>query len=175
MTSPSAPDPVERLISAYENMLERVHAAWDRAEKGSLLSLRRNLSQAREKAVELGELTREEAEKVSGYLERDVKDAAGFLSTNERAFAEWLRFDLQLIEGRLEEMFANVADRTRLELQALARQADEASAYHTGEVTGPGTLICAACGKELHFHRTGHIPPCPQCRSTRYRRPEAPG
>ena len=54
--------------------------------------------------------------------------------------------------------------------KANAEQAREASFYHTGEVTGPGTLVCAECGKELHFHKAGHIPPCPGCRGTRYRR-----
>ncbi len=174
MSSPSTPDPIERLVAAYESMLERVHTAWDRAEHSTLLSLRRNIGQAREKAIEMGELTREEADKVSDYLERDVKHAAAYLTESERAFSDWLRFDLQLIEDHLRDMFSSVADRTRLELQALARQADEASAYHTGEVTGPGTLVCAACGKALHFHRTGHIPPCPKCRGTHYRRTEDP-
>ena len=59
------------------------------------------------------------------------------------------------------------------ELNLTAEQAREASFYHTGEVTGPGTLVCVECGKELHFHKAGHIPPCPGCRGTRYQRQQA--
>ncbi|MCP4126955.1 MAG: zinc ribbon-containing protein, partial [Gammaproteobacteria bacterium] len=85
-------------------------------------------------------------------------------------FRNWFSFDLELIENRLLEMFANVADRTRVELDALAERAREAAFYHTGEITGPGTLICTECGKALHFHKAGHIPPCSKCHATSFKR-----
>lgn len=172
MNSEPPRDPMSRMVSAYDRMLERVNVALEHAEHDTLPSLRRNIDQAREKAVELGELTREEAERIASYIERDVKDAADFLARSQQALADWLRFDLELIEHRLLEMFTNVADRTRLELGALAEQARRASMDHTGEIAGPGTLVCANCGKEMHFHKTGHIPPCPACRGTDFRRGE---
>ncbi|MES9844303.1 MAG: zinc ribbon-containing protein [Candidatus Sedimenticola sp. PURPLELP] len=165
-------DPVDRMVDAYENMLERVDEMLASAEKNTLPMLRQSLKDAREKAVELGELTREESEKISGYLERDMKDAAHFLSDTGDDFREWFRFDMELIEGRMMDMFAKVADRTRLELDRFAEQARQASMYHTGEITGPGTLVCNQCGKELHFHKAGHIPPCPKCHATEYKRQE---
>ena len=42
--------------------------------------------------------------------------------------------------------------------------------YHTGEISGPGTLLCVACGTELHLHKTGRIPPCPKCHATQFKR-----
>ena len=163
-------DPLDRLVDAYERMLERVDGMLDKAEKQTIPTLKKSLEQARDKAVELNELTREEAERVSAYVERDMKDAAEFLSQTGVEFRNWLRFDLQLIESRMLEMFANVADRTRLELGKLADNARRASLYHTGEVTGPGTLVCTGCGKALHFHKAGHIPPCGVCRGTVFKR-----
>lgn len=163
-------EPIDRLAEAYERMLERVDELLGQAEKSTIPTLRKSLEQARERAVELNELTREEAEKIAGYLERDMQDAAQFLSDTGEQLRAWWQFDLKLIENNLLDMFANVADKTRLELQKLADQAREASYYRTGEVTGPGTLVCTECGKALHFHQAGHIPPCPECRGTRYRR-----
>jgi vacuolar-type H+-ATPase subunit H len=163
-------DPLDRLVGAYENMLERVDELLDKAEETAVPTLKKALEQAREKAIELDELTREEAEKIASYVERDMKDAADFLAENADGFKDWMRFDIQLIEERLLEMFASVADKTRLELAQLADRAWDASFYHTGEITGPGTLICSECGKALHFHKAGHIPPCPGCRGTRYKR-----
>ncbi|OOZ37401.1 zinc ribbon-containing protein [Solemya velesiana gill symbiont] len=165
-------DPVDRMVDAYESMLERVDEMLEAAEKTTLPVLKKSLDTAREKAVELDELAREEAEKIAGCLERDMKDAAHFLSETGEDFRNWFRFDMQLIEGRMMEMFAKVADRTKLELDRFAEQAKEASRYHTGEITGPGTLVCTQCGKELHFHKAGHIPPCPKCHATEYRRQE---
>jgi NADH pyrophosphatase NudC (nudix superfamily) len=45
-----------------------------------------------------------------------------------------------------------------------------ANEYHTGEITGIGTLFCDNCGHSLHFSKTGHIPPCPHCSHTRFHR-----
>ena len=167
-------EPIDRMAEAYERMLERVDEILGRAEKSAIPTLRKSLEHARERAVELNELTREEAEKLAAYVERDMKEAAQFLTETGEQFREWWRFDLKLIETNMLEMFANVADKTRLELEKLANQAREATYYHTGEVTGPGTLICSECGKALNFHKAGHIPPCPQCHATRYRREPPP-
>ena len=114
MTTEPPRDALGHLVGAYEKMLERVHQALERAEQDTIPTLKRSIEQAREKAVELGELTREEAERVASYVERDMKDAAGFLSETQQELSDWLKFDLRLIENRLLEMFANVADRTRV-------------------------------------------------------------
>jgi hypothetical protein len=170
MSPDDKPDPLDRMVDAYVRMLERVDAMLEAAEKSAIPTLRKSLEQARDKAVELNELTREEAERVSGYVERDMKEAARFLSETGTDFGNWLKFDLKLIESRMLEMLANVADRTRVELGRLAENARSASYYNTGEITGPGTLVCTGCGKALHFHKTGHIPPCGVCRGTVFKR-----
>ncbi|MEJ1391905.1 MAG: zinc ribbon-containing protein, partial [Candidatus Sedimenticola sp. (ex Thyasira tokunagai)] len=163
-------DPVDRLVNAYEKMLEQVDEMLDKAEKNTLPKLRKSIDTARDKMVEMNELTREEAEKIGGYLERDMKDAAHFLNETGDEFRNWYKFDVELIEARMMELFAKVADRTRLEMERFTHQMREASMYHTGEITGPGTLICTKCGKELHFHKTGRIPPCGKCHATEFER-----
>ena len=163
-------DPVDRMVEAYEDMLERVDEMLESAEKTTLPMMRKSLDTAREKAVELNELTREEAEKIANYLERDMKDAAHFLSETGEEFRNWLQFDMKLMEERMLSMFANVADRTKLELDRFARQASAASRYHTGEITGPGTLVCEACGEEISFYEAGQIPECPKCHAKRFKR-----
>ncbi len=162
--------PMDRLTDAYEDMLEHVHEAMQHTKESALPGLREYLSEVREKMVELGELTKEEAESISGYIERDIKDAASYLVETGEQLSDWWRFDVQQVEDRLLEMFINVADQTKLELEKLAEQAKSASTYHTGEVTGPGTLICNGCAKEMHFKKTGHIPPCSGCKGTEFRR-----
>lgn len=170
MTDKDEKDPVERMVDAYERMLEYVDDVISKAEKTTLPTLKKSLEAAREKAVELNELTREEAEKIAAYVERDMRDAAHYLAETGDEFRDWFKFDVQLIEGHLMELFASVADRTRLELERFANQASEAAVYRTGEITGPGTLVCDGCGKELHFHKAGRIPPCAKCHGTTYHR-----
>jgi hypothetical protein len=160
---------LDRLVAAYEKMLERVHETVDRAEN-RVPSLKQNLEQAREKAVELGELTREEAERVASYIERDMHDAASFISETGRQLREWWSFDLKQIEQRMLDMFAAVADQTSVQLREMSETLRRAELYHTGEVAGPGVLACAGCGKQMHFHKPGRIPPCPKCHATEFRR-----
>ncbi|MBU0501246.1 MAG: zinc ribbon-containing protein [Gammaproteobacteria bacterium] len=167
----------DRLPSAYEKMLKLVHDSKEAVEKDALPLLRERMGQAREKVVEMGELTREEAEHISEYLERDIQDAAAYLSNTGDEFVSWLRTDITLIEAKLLDMFSQVADQTSLQLKQWAEQA-RTTPYRTGEVTGPGVLFCRNCREELHFYKAGRIPPCPKCRGNEFLRledyPEAP-
>lgn len=163
-------DTLERMAKAYDKMLQEVHEAVESARENALPGLKDYLEDAREKLIELGELSREEADKVSTYVERDMKEAASYLLETGEQLSAWWRFDVQQVEERMLEMFTSVADQTKLELAKLAQRANNASLYHTGEVTGPGTLVCSQCGKEMHFKKTGHIPPCSGCKGTNFQR-----
>jgi hypothetical protein len=163
-------DPVDRLVAAYEAMLERVHEAADTAEHKTVPWLREALANARDKAVELEELTREEADKVSRYVERDLHEAAGFLADTGQELRDWLSFDWRLMQDRMLDMFAGMADQTSQALRDFAEQAREASRYHSGEVAAPGLLECTECGEPLRLEKTGRIPTCPKCGATTFQR-----
>ncbi len=160
----------EKHLHAYNQMMEQVKTLADHL---GYQNLKHAIQLAKDKAVDMGELTREEAEKIGDYLVRDLEDAGHYLANTDGDLKDWLRFDLELIEARLLEMFALVADKTKLELMQLAERARRAGEYHTGNITSIGTLQCAGCGELLHFHATSHIPPCPKCHGSIFRRPTA--
>ena len=160
----------ERMTDAYHRMLERVKHAVEQAEADTGPVVRHAIDNAKETATELGELSREEAEKVGNYLRRDLQDAAEFLSDSGKELGGWLRFDLDLVERSLANMFMAAVDKTRVELAQFSQRADALGEWHTGEVAGIGTLQCKSCGEVLRFHKIGHIPPCPKCHGSRYRR-----
>lgn len=165
-------DIVEAMGEAYELMLERIAQGVDRlrkAEKEAEPEMKHLLAEAKEKAVELGELTREEADRVADYLDRDLKAAGGWLADTGEEFKDWLGMETALISDRLLDMFIKAADQTSLELQKLKERA-ESMEYKTGEIAGPGTLVCTTCGEHIHFKKPGHIPPCPKCAATSYKR-----
>lgn len=173
MTEVDKPEVIERLDRAYETMLKRVSDIMDTAELKAAPIVREAIEQARDKAVELGELSREEAERIGAYLERDLREAGEYLADTGKDVGTWLRADLERIGNDLLDLFAGAADQVSRLLREAAQEARKASLYHTGEITGPGALLCTACGKELHFHRPGHIPPCPSCHATSFRRARA--
>ncbi|MCG6941178.1 MAG: zinc ribbon-containing protein [Thiohalocapsa sp.] len=161
----------DRLVGAYEEMLKRTREGIEEAQE-SAPKLRQILEKVRDNMVELGELSREEAAKISDYVERDVEDAAHWLVETGEDLREWWRFDLELIEQRMLDAFTSVADQTSLQLQQWAERAREATLYQAGQITGPGTLICDKCGAETHFARSGRIPPCAECGNLTFRRPQ---
>jgi len=160
----------EKWLAAYDDMMVRVKTAIEEAEEATLPKLREFIDDARDKAVELEELTREEADKVAWYLQRDLEDAGKHLADTGQELGDWLRFDIHQIEERLLEVLLRVADHTRLEMLQFENELEEGTAWNAGEISGPGTLECAACKQPLHFHATGYIPDCPNCGHTVYHR-----
>ena len=165
MTEPTR---ANRLVQAYNRMIERVKIhleELEQAEKAAFPRLNASIEHAAEKAVELGELTREEARQIGGYLKRDLEDAGQYLSTTGHDLRAWLRFDVELLEDRLLDFFQRGVDQSRLESLAFgAAEADvEPVPYRCGEITGPGALQCAGCGELALFHAPAAIAPCPVC------------
>jgi len=156
----------KKLTIAYDKMMTHLEHLIDSAEQKALPILQENINKAKNQAVELKEISQEEAEKIAAYLHRDLHDAAKYLEQSGKEISEWLQFDLELIEDRALAVFSKVADRTRLELSQLAEQAKHAGEYHTGEITSIGTLACQDCGCLMHFKKTSRIPPCPKCHKT---------
>jgi hypothetical protein len=170
MTKLSPPhDPIEALGEAYELLLDK---AVEKAHESKIKTgpaFHKLIDEVAQKSSDISELTGEEAQKVGKYLKRDLLDAASFLEKSGKALKDWLGFDLELLEDRLRDDFIKAADQTTVELLQLKQQA-EAAGYHTGEITGPGTLLCDQCGEKLHFHKAGHIPPCPKCKGVAFHR-----
>lgn len=160
----------ERLVAAYNLMLTRAAELLHKGEESAKPVVKQALDKALKKSSELGELSREEAERVGHYLQRDLEDAARFLNDNGKELGDWLRFDLAAVEMGLGQLFSGMVDETRAALTDLEERATALGEWHTGEVVGIGTLQCKSCGELLHFHHTSHIPPCPKCHSTSYRR-----
>lgn len=156
----------QKMIAAYDKMMARVDGFIDLAEQKALPVLQNSIDRARLQAVELKEITQDEADKVGHYLRRDLHAAAIYLETSGEEFSKWFSFDLELIEARFLDTFTKVADQTHLELAQLEVQAKQATEYHTGEISSIGTLVCHACETALHFKKTSRIPPCPKCHKT---------
>ena len=163
-------DPLDILGVAYETMLERSATEFRKLEKKTGPVLHSLIDNAKAKAVELGEITEDEAAHLAEYLKRDLSDASFYISEHGRELKDWLGFEDSLIAAELLDVFLQAADPTTVEMNELKLELAARSIYKTGEVTGPGALACDECGEVLHFHKAGRIPPCPKCHKTSYHR-----
>lgn len=162
-------DPIEALGEAYELLLDKTIEEAQTAKTKSGPALHQLIDEVAQKSSDVSELAGEEAIKIGHYLKRDLLDAASYLDKTGKALKDWLGFDITYLEDRLRDNFSQAADQTTIELLKLKQEA-AAAGYITGEITGPGTLVCDQCGEILHFHKAGHIPPCPKCKSSHFHR-----
>lgn len=161
-------DRTDKDVRAYERILDRLRERLD--ETGERGRLRDALDTVKERSVQAGELTPEEADAIGEWVRRDVEEAAGYTATTDRDLSTWLHMDMTLVESWIWDRFSSVADRTRLEWLEFQHELARAAEYHTGEVAGPGALACRACGDVLNFEKAGRIPPCPRCQGTIFER-----
>lgn len=92
-------------------------------------------------------------------------DAASYIDKTGKELKDWLGFDLMYLKDHLRDDFSKAADQTTIELLNLKQQA-ETIGYRTGEIVGPGTLMCDQCVEKLHFHNAGHNPPVPSAKAS---------
>lgn len=164
-----------RLITAYNLMMAEMRNAFNQKNTADM-SLQKALDLARQEAIHLGEISAAEAVEISEYIKRDINDAAEFMMDTKAEFYDWLMLDIEVIERKVIDLFLSVADHTRVELEQFRQTEEPANKpaselvpiYRTGEITGPGTLICESCGKTNAFHSSDAIKDCSQCGHHRY-------
>ncbi len=163
-------DPLDALGSAYEKMYERTAENINKLKDKSEPLLQTLMDKAKNKAIELEELTEQEAIKVSEWLKRDIDDAASYLTETGNELKDWLGYESTLLESAVLDLFLKTADKTTLTLLQLKESGMQPYSYHTGEITGPGTLVCDNCEAKVHFYNVGKISVCPKCQGTSYHR-----
>jgi len=164
--------PSNHLISAYNQMMQEMRNAFEQADSSDM-SLQNALDMAKHQAIHIGEVTAEEAHELGEYIKRDINDAAEYMMETSSEFYDWLMLDIEIIERRVIDLFLSVADHTRVELEQLNRpQVDlepgQIPIYKSGEITGPGTLICESCGTVKAFLSSDAITDCEQCGHGRF-------
>ena len=170
MKKPKYSDPLDALGAVYETMYEHFAEDLHQAREKSRPLIHELVDEAKEKAVKLGHIAEEDADKISVWLKRDLDETVHYIVDTEEGIREWLGFETSLIKSEVIRMLLETANKTTLQWLRMKENAHQPATYKTGEIAGPGTLICDECGEKLHFHMAGHIPPCPKCNHTEFHR-----
>jgi len=163
------------LISAYNQMMKEMRNAFEQAVANDM-TLQKALELAKYQVVQSGEVTAEEAYEIGEYIKRDINDAAEYMMDSSAEFYDWLLLDIEIIERKVMELFLSVADHTRIELEQFNKISprsnhllvEQIPVYKSGEITGPGTLICENCGKVKPFLSSDEITNCERCEHNRF-------
>lgn len=165
----------KHLINAYNQMMTEMRSAFEKADVSDM-TLQNALETAKHQVVHLGGVTAEEAHEIGEFIKRDVNDAAEYMMDSSAEFYDWLLLDIEMIERKVVELFLSVADHTRIELEQFKRTSidskqvspEQVPVYKSGEITGPGVLICESCGTVKKFLSSDKISACGQCGNERF-------
>ena len=163
---------LEDVPAKYDRVLDRLIERLDDSGVKTWEFVEQQVDEAiaLEQAAE--ELTRDEALLISAYVRRDLKSIGLTVQEIGTTLANWLRFDLTLLEQSVVERLLAVADRSRIDYELLREQLDHAdSQYLAGEITVAGTLRCLQCGSKQRLHQTSTIVPCSDCSGLVFERP----
>lgn len=162
-------DPKDKILQAFNQMVDDLHAAIEKAEEKISPTLDEMITNAEKMSKQLYALTQDEMRAVSEHVKRDIAHAREYMQTEGRELNQWLKFDIQQVEDKFADFLSQAADKNWLDFHAF-KQSQKNVLYHTGEPCGPGTLSCLGCGQEMKFTRNSRIPPCPKCHKTEFTR-----
>ncbi|VUD68911.1 hypothetical protein TDB9533_04271 [Thalassocella blandensis] len=158
----------EHIADIYEKLAERAHQIFRDSSEKTLASLEVAIEKAREGLVKAGEISQSESQRLKEYLRRDIEQGAKYFDTFKEQASEKLQPGR--VRANLLDLTSTLAHSASHLFDKLGEWADSTASYHTGQVTGPGTLMCRHCSKEMNFKKSGNIPPCPSCKKTEFRR-----
>lgn len=162
----------EHRKKAYERIINRVEESLGKAEEVTLEELKHGIDQAIEFEEDVEELTKQEISLLGAYLKRDLSNFNRFMGKTGKGLAEWLKFDMALLENKLQSMLKQVADKSiieRYELEEALNEHDE-EVYASGEYVLPGTFTCSNCNAEQEFVKAGFLMDCLECGGDRFLR-----
>jgi len=168
MTKEHQTDPLDALGAIYEKMYEHVANDFHRLKDKNKPNLSELIEDAKVKVIELENVTEQDADKLTGWLRRDIEATASYFSEKENELKDWLGFEASELESAALDLVLKTADKTTLELLALKEKASHS--YHAGEITGPGTLICDTCLHKQQYYKPGPIQPCYKCHDKKFHR-----
>ena len=161
----------DHLLESYERMMENLVEQLQEISEKVTPKIEQALDRVKKNALQWEKLSTEEAEHLADVLRKDLQSAGRYLAEGRKELGEWFKFDVDLLEDRFLEFFTKAADQSAVEWLNLRERAWDIEHYSSGEIAGPGALICESCAQEIHFQKPGHIPPCPKCHGSVFHRP----
>ncbi len=154
----SAADQYDELAARFRELFEA--GAEKSAEFASVA-----MEKAREQLTAAGAFSEAQGKNLKSFLERDLSQMGEAMRDDAREKLNPSRVGAGAMAS-LSELL-NMAGSA---LSSAAEKTRKSLSCRSGEITSAGTLTCEACDHELHFKKTGRVPPCPKCHSTTFRK-----
>ena len=151
-------------VSLYEKIVAQTEEILGSGRK----TLDEALKRAGDELSSAGNFTREQSEKISAFIKRDIQHVADAASKSKENVKEAV--NPKRLSVAAQSIFSRILSNTAGALNDWAKKSEQNLEFKTGEITSPGSLTCKNCGETIQMKKTGRIPPCPKCHHTLYRK-----
>ncbi|MFQ5344624.1 MAG: NADP-dependent isocitrate dehydrogenase [Mariprofundus sp.] len=123
------------------------------------------MEKARQQLTAAGAFSEAQGKSLKAFLERDLSQMAEAMRSEAKE-----KLNPSRVSAGAMASLSSLLNMAGSALSSVAEKTQQAISCRSGEVTSAGTLTCVACGHELHFKKTGRVPPCPKCHATQFRK-----
>ncbi|MDQ6998109.1 MAG: NADP-dependent isocitrate dehydrogenase [Mariprofundus sp.] len=158
-------DHADTVADQYDELAARFKEQFETGAERSAEFAGIAMEKARKQLTAAGAFSEEQGQNLKTFLERDLSQMAETMrdeakeKLNPARVGAGAMSSLSALLNMAGSRFASIAEKTK-----------EAISCRSGEITSAGTLTCVSCDHELHFKKTGRVPPCPNCHATTFRK-----
>lgn len=149
----------------YDELAERFRELFEAGAGKSSEFAQAAMEKAREQLTAAGSFSEEQGKNLKRFLERDFTQMANSMADEAKE-----KLNPARVSAGAMSSLSTLLNMAGSALSTVAERTEKAISCRSGEITSAGTLTCNACGHELHFKKTGRIPPCPKCHATDFKK-----
>ncbi|MBU0730953.1 MAG: zinc ribbon-containing protein [Proteobacteria bacterium] len=158
----------EQIAAKYDKFVDKFQEIFTQSKEKTKESMEKAMDVAREQLTKAGEFDLEQGKEFKDSLVRDLKETSYQIKLLGEDAKDYL--DPARIGAGALATLSTLLHKAGSALDFLVEKTDKALTYKTGEVTSLGTFTCLKCEKKIHLKKTGHLPPCPGCSNTKFKK-----
>jgi len=149
----------------YDELAERFKELFEAGAEKSSEFAQVAMEKARQQLTAAGAFSEEQGKNLKRFLERDFTQMANVMRDEAKE-----KLNPSRVGAGAMSSLSTLLNMAGSALSSIAERTQKAISCRSGEITSAGTLTCNACGHDLHFKKTGRVPPCPKCHATEFRK-----
>lgn len=163
------PQQQKQELAAYQQLRTHLGHLLGDLKDASAETIREAIDTARGRLRQLEEYTAETVEKAVTSVEKEMIGAGRRAGARLEHLSARTTDLLYVWRDRGSQFLARAATGIGDWMQQASERLGEQT-YRTGEIAAPGTLECSNCGERVTLETPAHVPLCPKCRKSEFRR-----
>ncbi len=155
----------DRAADQYDELAAKFRELFEAGAEKSAEFAAVAMEKARQQLTTAGAFSEEQGKNLKAFMERDLSQMADSMRHEAKE-----KLNPSRVSAGAMASLSSLLNMAGSALSSVAEKTQKAISCRSGEVTSAGTLTCVACEHELHFKKTGRVPPCPKCHATKFRK-----